>query len=50
MFILLQYPNEVGYVGGRIRTCEGTKPMDLKSIPFDRSGTPTVEMELLYDF
>ena len=26
--------------GGRIRTCEGTKPLDLKSSPFDRSGTP----------
>ena len=26
--------------GGEIRTLEGTKPQDLKSCPFDRSGTP----------
>ncbi len=26
--------------GGRIRTAEGTKPPDLESGPFDRSGTP----------
>ena len=27
------------YARGRIRTCEGTKPPDLESGPFDRLGT-----------
>ncbi len=28
------------HAGDRIRTCEGTKPPDLESGPFDRLGTP----------
>lgn len=27
--------------GGRIRTPAGMKPLELKSSPFDRSGTPS---------
>ena len=37
----------IPYAGCRIRTCVGTKPVDLESTPFGHSGNPATTLALI---
>ncbi len=54
MRILSENPNYYQffkkYAGDRIRTCVSTKLQDLKSCPFDHSGTPACNLQSINPF